>query len=245
MRPPIHYRTFNLPSHGVLYNGMMPEGAVEIRKLTVGEEMVIQSTTPDIIGKLVDACVKMPDGVDASQLLIGDRLALFLALRVQTFGPKYSYSYECVHCGAKNKSSVDLSADVKPQYGSELLTEPFVVTLPDAECTVSLRFLRGTDEAIIAKTARATTMKSNDATDPSNLLRMALQLVAVNGEAVTQQSEREEFVKYLTLPDAKVWRDAIDAVEPGIDLTVTDTCATCAGTNKTQLPFTSEFFRPT
>ena len=230
----------------MLYDGQIPDGKVELRKLTVGEEIIIQSNSVglDLIGKLIDSCVKLPPGFDSQQLLVGDRLALLIAMRVHTFGAKYSYSYECSHCAAKNKATVNLDTDIKPREIRPDQTEPINVELPDASMKVGLRFLRGSDEVSIAKVAKRISLQSNDANDPSLLIRMALQLTEVDGEKVKAANEREEFVKFLTMPDAEKWRKAIDAVEPGVDLTITAECTACGRTNEMALPFSADFFRP-
>lgn len=246
MRPPIAYTSFTLPSRGMLYDGQIPDGKVELRKLTVGEEIIIQSNSVglDLIGKLIDSCVKLPPGFDSQQLLVGDRLALLIAMRVHTFGAKYSYSYECAHCNAKNKATVNLDTDIKPREIKPDQTEPINVDLPDAGMKVGLRFLRGVDEVTISRVAKRVTLQSNDANDPSLLIRMALQLVEVDGEKIKTPNEREEFVKYLAMPDATKWRDAVDAVEPGVDLSITAECTACGRVNDMILPFSADFFRP-
>ncbi len=247
MKPPISYTSFVLPSRGALYEGRIPDGKVELRKLTVGEEIIIQSNSVglDLIGKLIDNCVKLPLGFDSQQLLLGDRLALLIAMRVHTFGAKYAYSYPCRHCETSNKATVDLGVDIKPREIMPGQTEPITVTLPDAGVTVSLCFLRGKDETQVSRSARSLQMKSNDPNDPSLLTRMAIQLVAVDGEPIKTPAEKEEFVRFLTMPDAALWRQTIDDIEPGVDLGITAECRNCGGINEMALPFTADFFRPT
>lgn len=237
----VSYAPVTLPSRGALYDGKLPGGKVEIRKMTVAEEVILQSTSggADLVGKLVQACCKLPPGFLHSQLLLSDRIAILIALRVYTFGPRYQVPYTCSGCGAVNKADVDLSTDVREREGAPKIVEPIEVSLVDATKRVSLRFLRGSDEATIAKS------RKKDAPQDETVVRMALQLDKVDGEDLPNLDAKIAFVRALTIPDAMDIRDALEKVEPGLDTRISPACSSCGEVNEMQMPMTPEFFRPT
>ena len=235
-----------LPSLGLLYDGKLPDGRAEIRKMSVGEEIILQSTVGGValVSALLQACVKLPSGLPHGELLLGDRMALLIALRVHTFGPQYGYSFNCQACGALNKTECNLGADLSQSPASPGLVEPIEVPLKDAGISVSLRFLRGKDEDQVAKVAKRTAMASNDLGDPSLITRMALQIVKIDGKDVPELAAREKFVREMTMTDGIRFRKALDSKEPHVNLGVSPECKTCGSVNELSLPFTLDFFRP-
>jgi hypothetical protein len=242
----IGYAPVVLPSRGLLYNGKLPDGTVQVRKLTVGDEIILQSGAGgvEMISQLINACVKLPQGMTHGELLTADRLAILIGIRVFTHGQKYSYTYRCQHCGAAQKADCNLGSDIKEKPIDPSVTEPVDVHLQDADQTVGLRFLRGKDEDAVSKVAKRQSLQSNDVGDPSIITRMALQLVTIDGKEAGDLTERERFIKNMTLPDGQDMRKALDDKEPGIDLSVFPECKACGGVNEISLPFGLEFFRP-
>lgn len=236
----IAYSPMNLPSRGALYDGKLPGGKAEIRKMTVAEEVILQSTSggADLVGKLVAACTRLPQGFLPQQLLLSDRIAILIALRAITFGPKYQVPYTCSACGAVNKAEVDLNADIKERPATKALVEPLDFMLTDAKKQVSLRYLRGSDEAAITK------LRKKDAPAEESVVRMALQITKIDGEDAGSVDARMEFVRQLTIPDAMDMREALEAGETGLDTRIAPSCVSCGEVNEMQMPMTPEFFRP-
>ena len=236
----VAYNVINLPSRGALYDGKLPGGKVEIRKMTVAEEVILQSTSAgaDLVGKLVAACCKLPMGFLPTQLLLSDRIAILIALRAFTFGPRYQIPYSCTSCGAVNKADVNLGEDIKEKVGSDKIVEPIEIPLTDAKKIISMRFLRGSDEAAIVRT------RKKDAPQDDVVVRMALQIVKVDGEELPSLDARIAFVRDLTIPDAMDIREALAKVESGLDTSIAPVCSACGEVNELQMPMTSEFFRP-
>ncbi len=258
-----------LPSRGLLNphpeNGtsLIPDGEVQIRKLTTKEESILLSQGAEGLERfdiILKNCTKMPNGVKPLDLLITDRMALVLALRTHTFGPHYSFNYKCQYCNQMSKYNLnileELDENTPDSIADKLFTEgkidsvddfkleePFPVELLGAGKTVRLRFLRGHDEKKIASRAKRMMMQSNDPSDPSHIHRLSLQIVEVDGEKMVQ-AEAERFIRSLEADDSARIRIAVDKIEPGIDIRVYPTCRACGATNEMGLPFSAEFFRP-
>lgn len=236
-----------LPSRGVFYDGKIPDGTVHIRKATVMEECKIQaaSSMHSVLNTLISTCCKLPAGMSSGDLLITDRVAILIALRVYTFGPLYDYVYRCQSCGTSQKNTVDFSQDLTVQGPPDDAVEPLLLRLTDADREIGVRQLRGKDEDIIAKSARKVRMANNDEADTSNLTRMALQVVSIDGEDVSDKRDvKEKFISGLTMADAADLRDAVASLESGVDTTVNPICESCGNVNTLAIPVTLEFFRP-
>jgi len=245
----VGYSTIHVPSRGRFYDGKLPDGKVDIRKMTVREEATLagQGLTPsERMAAIVAACTKLPEGFAPGDLLLTDRLAILLALRTFTFGSNYTFKFRCPACNAPNQHTIDIVQDLDEKPATEVAVEPIEVNLKDADKRVGLRFLRGKDEQAIIRHAKKLALKSNDAGDPSHTFRMALQIATIDGTPVQSATQAEMFVGGLTMADSVRMRNAIDDAETGIDTEVGVTCRACqTDTPDLALPFDSEFFRPT
>jgi len=246
MSEAIGYVPVQLPSRGVLYGGKVPDGTVHIRKLKVGEEAAIQSATSgmELVSAVVSTAVKLPEGMSHLDLLMTDRLALLIALRVNTFGRVFPLTFRCPVCGHKTQADIDLGTALEETPADPGLTEPMTLTLPDCGKSVGLRFLRGKDEATIARMSKQVAMKNNDPGSSSHILRLALQIQTIDAVELSLD-KREDFVRDLTMVDSQAIQDFIAERESGVDISFTRPCSRedCGTEVPLQLPFTADFFR--
>lgn len=243
------YTPVTLPSRGILYEGQIPEGRYELRKMTAQEDALIfqsggASLAHDRINRVINACAKLPNGFDPLDLLLTDRMAILLSLRIITFGAQYSIPYRCSYCRNQGKFQLNVLEDLNQTEAEDGLEEPIDVMLDDVGKLVSMRFLRGRDEERVMKRSKRLMMQSNDASDQSYYHRMALQIVAIDGDTSRTLADVEDFIRSLSAADVARMRNAVDKQEPGIDLRVYPVCKGCGAMNEMMLPFTAEFFRP-
>lgn len=249
----VPHHSITLPSRGILYGTtdsepQIPEGRVQVRKWTVQELSFLESQGEGIMDRLrriIDSCVILPNAFPPERLLTVDRFAILLAQRVYSVGTAaLQYDYRCTFCGKINyKVRGDMQEEFEEKVAADDLVEPIEVKLPDVNKTVGLRFLRGYDEEAVAKLAHRMQMTSNDATDPSSLLRVSKQIVTVDGEKMNEK-EKEQFVRHLTVSDLLAARRVLDKLEPGIDTTFRPTCKHCGAQSEVDMQFSAEFFRP-
>lgn len=239
---------YTLPSRGVLYDGKLPGGKVSLREMHAKQVALLQQQGGGLVGKLdaiIDTCCRLPDKTfDKRDMLLTDRFAVLLALRTKSFGPEYDFRWRCRYCGGFTNAHVNIVEELDEKAGDETLAEPFDVELPDGACTVSCRFLRGRDEETIVRNAKRMAMASNDDEDPSYLIRIAMQLVAKDGEPLGNILERQRFVDELTARDLYVIEEATNERETGIRTQLVLTCRSCDADNEMRMPFSGEFFRP-
>lgn len=237
-----------VPSRGVLYEGRLPGGFVQMRKMMSSEMARLQGQGGSVLEKIeamVNACTKLPEGFNAKEFLLTDSFFLMLALRTMTFGPEYSFSYRCQSCGSMEKSTIDIVADLDEKAADEDLREPIEVRLKDANCTVAGRFLRISDQDLITKYVKRMKMTTIDRDDPSYQYRLALALVSRDGEPFSDLLKKQDFIKALTAVDCLRFEQELQKREPGVDIRVYPDCGACGATNGMALPFDAEFFRPT
>lgn len=153
----IPWEECTLPSLGIYYN--WPDGICKVRPMGQVAEKILATERLAASGQSIDylfsECCRFPEGFDASDLLLGDRIFLLYFLRGITHGNMYEFAVTCPNknCETINTHSYDLNdlaATIKPANAS-LGQEPFKVELPYlTEATgrkfwVSLRFLRAYD----------------------------------------------------------------------------------------------------
>jgi hypothetical protein len=247
----IQYVQHKLPSRGLLYDGRLPDGMVGIRKMTVREEGILANqglTGPARIAQVVKACTQLPAGFEAEDLLVSDRHAILLALRIHTLGSSYSFGWQCGECRTSNRGKIDLIQDLDERIAPDDLVEPLLVELRDVAketVIVGLRFLRGRDEEKVAKkSARVKMQGPPDPSDPGYIHTLALHITHV-GDGKMGIEEAQEFVRGLTMADSTRIRRALEKAETGIDTRQFLTCSKCGHESYEALPMDLEFFRPT
>jgi len=266
------WKKVQLPSRGVYYGDKLPDGAVLIRKFTVEEEQILQSQGLDGLtrmARIISLCSKHPEAdgkLVHEDLLITDRMALLIFQRILTFGARYTFGFRCQSCGAQAPAKVNLVEDfdedtpdvlrqrIVEKYPEKYegvedveLTEPFEVVLEDVggqPVTLQLRLLRGKDEETAFKRAKRQHMRSLDSTDPSYSIRLAAQIVTINGTLPETLGVAEQFVRGLTATDSARIRIVTEEREPGLDTEVIQNCKSCGFENRVPLQFDLEFFRP-
>lgn len=238
--------TITLPSRGILYEGNLPGGTVELRPLTTAEEAILYNAASqgvEKIDQIIKACYRSSDNVDPDDLLITDRFFILLNLRTRAFGARYEFPLKCQFCPQQFKKALNLAEELEIQELPEDTVEPIMTKLPNCGDMVGLRLLRGKDERAIARHTKRMRMKSADPSDPSFLYRMARMLVTVEGSEISLM-DAEKYVRRLEMGDSVHIQNCVDKAEAGVDMSVFATCPSCGSENELQLPFTAEFFRP-
>jgi hypothetical protein len=242
----IAYQPLKLPSLGQFYDGKIPDGAAEVRYFTTKEEELLGrgGDARIMINALLAACVRLPGNFPHDELLITDRMAALLAVRVLSYGSSYNFRFRCSACGQQTSGTVDLLGDLTTKNPDPALTEPIPLVLPITKIPVFARFLRGVDEEAIVKYAKRMKQASEaEGGDPSSIHRLARQMVKI-GDKDLPILEREVLIRDLPMADTVAFRNTMDDLESGIDLTVRPTCKMCSAENELQMPFDLEFFRP-
>jgi len=250
-----------LPSMGLFYGGAIPEGKVEYFPMTAREEKILAGGFKDgnqLIDTIIKACVPTLT-IPVEDLLIGDKFFMMLVIRAASYGSKYGMMITC-DCGQQFRHEVDLGftgEDAEEGFDEEFSNvfkikvpeegakEPFLVQLPKSKDMVEFRLLRGKDEKAIAKYAEQnmSKRKSKEDGNPAYIYRIARHIVSVNGDELSTM-DTMAFVEDLIGYDSAALRNAIDAVDVGIDTQFTTECPKCDSVIESSLALGPEFFRP-
>jgi len=244
---PEEYRTpfdmIELPSQGILYKNN--KKSVKVEYLTAMDESIISAPNISNGNKLIDILLtrKVKDlGFNAEDLLIGDRTALMVFLRVTAFGEQYT---QLVYSPKENdfvEAVIDLSSlnqkklTIRPDENGE-----FEYTLPKSNKKVTFTLLTGKDEEIVD--IRDTEFKKRDPDGVSNRLMFVLEQQVKSIDGDRDKIRISNVLKKLPIIDTRSLRKYINDITPGLDFKTT--ARTQGGESlDTFLRFGSNFFWP-
>lgn len=239
-----------LPSGGAIYpqdSALHNAKTIDIRAMTAREEDILTSRAlikkGTVISSLLQSCM-VEKGIDPSKMIVGDRNAVMIALRITGYGSEYDGEVDCPSCGAKSKQSFDLSSlsikplQIEPSRPGENVFEFF---LPVSKKTVQFKFLTGADEEEILVTQERK-KKLGGNSDSFVTTRLHFALVSVDGK--TDRSLIASFVRSMPARDSLALRTFIDENEPGVDMSVEFECPSCGETSEVSMPIGATFFWP-
>ena len=239
-----------LPSGGAVYPPDSPlHGAatLNIRAMTAREEDILTSRALIKQGKVITALLQsclLDKNVDTGKMIIGDRNAVMIALRITGYGSEYTAEVECPSCRTKGKGEFDLSElSIKP-----LELEPvrvgenvFEFVLPVSKKVVHFRFLTGADEEEI-QVFQERKKKLGNQSDSLVTTRLQFAIQAIDGK--TDKALIASFVRSMPARDSLMLRTFIDKNEPGVNMRVEYECSSCGESSEVALPLGASFFWP-
>lgn len=247
-----------LPSAGLFYDGVVPNGVVKVRPMGLAADKILATQRLAQSGKSIDylfkKCVKLPDGFDAKNLLVGDRVFLLYYIRGITHGNAYEFVSKCSNeeCGKDSIHTYDmnnLASTIKRP--NPLLQEPFQIELPylskkvGQSFWVKIRLMRGYDLESMFNT-RTVNKKLKGGTETlDETLEDHLNMLIVNVMGSEDKNKIRTLVGKLHATDTATIREFLKENTPGIDTTIEVHCDHCGNDMKMELPITESFFRPT
>jgi len=253
----IPWEEVTLPSLGLYYGGALPDGKVYVRAMSMQDDKVFATQRLAQSGQTIDYilrhCVKLPDGFDTANMIIGDRHFLLFYLRGITYGNEYEFAVKCpdADCGASSVHKYDLNnlAQKIRRAKRELGPEPFRVLMPfmseqfKQEVWVSVRFFRGGDiTAAMNKQRNVRRVGGRVGVNELVAENIAMAIVDFMGEKKDAASIRN-MVDNLHGIDSATLRQFFNDYAPGIDTIIDLECPTCGNQFRVDLPITENFFR--
>ena len=235
-----------LPSKGIYYPEDHPlhnQEFVEVYYMTAAEEDILTSQNLLQSGKILDVLLAntiRDKKIDASALLVGDRNAILMWLRVTGYGAEYPVSIRCSNCAHDFKQEFNLSLvklkDVKDQDAADMTFE-----LPASKSIVKYRFLTGADESVLEKSMSSRTANKL-ATSNVVTTRLKLGILSVDGN--TDKAMIHNFVNNMPVTDSRAFRQHLESVEPSLDMRQDTSCPLCDMSERVDVPITAQFFWP-
>jgi hypothetical protein len=244
--------TVPLPSNGVVYPSDSPLHGLEmldIKAMTAREEDILTSRAlikkGTVITHLLDSCITTPN-VTSSDLIVGDRNAIMIAIRITGYGSDYGADVTCPECATRQSKRFDLAElpikrlNIKPVAKGQ---NEFAFILPVTQKKVTFKFLTGADEEQIStESGRRRKLMPEIQTD--NLVTNRLEKTIVSVEGVTDKVKLNSFVRQMPALDSRRLRTYMDDAEPGMDMRVTLECDSCGDSSQVSLPIGAGFFWP-
>lgn len=240
----------SLPSKGSVYpmgHPLSNEEAVEIKAMTAKEEDILTSRAllknGTLLTQLLKSCV-LNKTIDPDEMLIGDRNAILVGIRVTGYGSEYPVRITCPECSKEFNNTFSL-AGLKLKSLSVAPVQPntnlFQFTLPSSGQLVFFKLLTGKDEQEVAKVMEAK-KKLGSQIEAGVTTRLFQSIVQINGES--DKSKISFMIQNMRAMDARALRKYIDDIEPGVDMNQKIVCPACDAESEVVMPLGMSFFWP-
>jgi len=240
-----------LPTRGVIYNPdstLYNRDVLHIKSMTAREEDILASPAfhkeGTALTHLIQSCLT-DKSVNSDEMIVGDRMALMVGIRVTGYGPDYHVSSNCQSCSHKNDFVIDLSKlgikrlKINPAKPGE---NKFEYTLPVTKKKVVFKYM--TERENREKNMTSKNMQRALGSSVSNNITSFLENSIVSVEGVSDRAKIKHFVMNMPAFDSKSLRTFINENEPGMDMRSEFVCKNCGENNEVNMPMTTEFFWP-
>lgn len=241
-----------IPSEGKVYPSNSPlynRNVLEIKSMTAHEEDILASRAliqkGTVITHLIQSCLT-DKSVDVRNMLLGDRNALMVSVRITGYGSGYSAESTCPECNTKSMQEYNLTdleikrLDIDPVTPGE---NRFEFRLPVTGKNVNFKFLTGVDEEERNTTSeRRKKMMPDMKIDSAVTAKLEQTILSIDG--IDERNKINHFIRNMPAMDSKQLRSYIENHEPGIDMSVWMKCTDCGETSRVSLPIGSNFFWP-
>ena len=239
-----------LPSAGQIYpvgHPLCNEQSLEIKAMTAKEEDILTSRAllknGTLLTQLLKSCI-LNKTINPDEMLIGDRNAILVGIRVTGYGADYAVNVTCPACGQDFVNHFSLAGlklknlTVKPVQPN---TNLFEFTLPSSGQVVHFKLLNGQDETEVAKIMESK-KKLGNPVEAGVTTRLFQSVVSINGES--ERSRVKYLVENMRALDSRALRKYIDDIEPGVDMSQKILCSACDTQSEVVMPLGMSFFWP-
>jgi hypothetical protein len=215
------YDIIELPSQGILYKNN--KKSVKVEYLTAMDESILTSPNISNGNKIIDILLKrkIKDlGFDTDDLLVGDRTALMVFLRVTAFGNEYT---QLVY-DEQSSDFVEAIIDLSSLKQKKLVVKPtelgeFEFTLPKTKKVVTFKLLTGKDEEIIDMRDSEFIKRDPDGISNKIIFNLEQQIKSIDGER--DKIKISNIIQKLPIIDTRSLRKYINEITPGLDFKTT------------------------
>lgn len=239
-----------LPSSGLVYPKDSPlhlRESIDIRSMTARDEDILTSRALIRSGRVISAILRsciIDKTIDVDKMLVGDRNAAIIGIRITGYGAEYPVRVECPECGSEVKHTVDLTALPIKRFPTDAKIVPgtneFSVTLPGTKRHATFKLLTGEDEReLIATLERG---RKSGLAEELVTSRLKLQVTSIAGERDPQKLA--SLISGMPVRDSRELRLQVERHTPGIELKTRFQCAVCTYAGEVEVPLGTDFFWP-
>jgi hypothetical protein len=239
-----------LPSGGKVYSSessLTGKDIVEIRPMTAREEDILTSRAlikkGTVVTELIKSCL-LDKSINVSDLLLGDRNALMVAVRITGYGPDYTAEIQCAECEVKSQQTFNLTElpikrlEVDPVIEG---TNLFEFVLPHTKKKVHFKFTTGKDEeeqTVLQEKQKKLGLGGDSAITTS----LHQSIVSIDG--VEDRFKISNFIKMMPARDSLALRNYVKETEPGLTMKQEVTCPACGNAEEVNMPLGVSFLWP-
>lgn len=238
-----------LPSKGVVYPPETPLYLcehVDIKAMTAKEEDILSSVAlikkGTVLTTLMRSCITNRL-IDPDQMLVGDRNAILIAIRVSAYGPEYPASVTCAECTQTFDHTFDMGRLPVKHLEAEPLggpgTNAFDFTLPVMKRRVAFKLMDVAASARLEKDAEA--VRKGGGQEAGVTMRLRAQLLQIEG---VDGAGMAKAIQNMPARDSKALRKYMDDIAPGVDMVQEVECPNCGVTKEVDVPLGPQFFWP-
>lgn len=244
--PPVS--SVRLPSAGRTYPPESPlylTEAVDIKAVTAKEEDILGSKVliqkGIVMTALMRACITNRL-IDPDKMLVGDRNAVLVSIRVSAYGSKYVCKVTCPECAETCEHAFDLGRLALKGLGAQPADGPgsnsFLFKLPVTGRSVKFRLM---DADAVAKLDADTEAIRKKGSDRSVTLRLMSQVTWMEG---VEAKDMAKALSNLPARDSRALRTYMDDIAPGVDMEQDFECQSCGKVSTVDIPIGLDFFWP-
>ena len=184
--------------------------------------------------------------IKPEHLLVGDRNAIVIAVRIAGYGNEYTTSITCPACSHKQKKTFDLfnynmhSGDETGEIVTNNNDGSFTTTLPKTGLEVNFRLMTGRDEKSLTSGMKQDRQKNSHEQNITRQLRSML--LSVNGNSTSQALNY--LIDNIPSLDSRHLRMAYKSAAPNVELKDNFICEACDHEQEMEVPLTADFFWP-
>lgn len=234
-----------LPSRGKIYNKdsfFYRKKTVEYKAMTPRQEDILLNSAyrkkEIAVEKMVSSCL-MTQGIDISNMLIGDKDALMVSIRISGYGRLFEPVLACPKCEVQSTLHFDLATipikflEIVPEIKGENL---FKFMLPISKREVLFKFLTVEEERQFNQE-----MSKSDIREYSTVTS-ALSNSILSIDGVTDRRQISRFVSGMRAGDSSALRKYIEVHKPGLDMRTDFSCSVCPHSEIISIPTNHKFF---
>lgn len=241
-----------LPSQGRVYpvnSSLHGKESLAIKAMTAKEEDILMSRAfskqGTTVTELIRSCV-VDKNFDPGDLLVGDRQALLVAIRITGYGADYRLDLDCPACDKRSTGEFDLSSLELQRLEIDPVTpgaNEFLTVLPVSKKRVTFKFMTGKDEQEMNSLVERRRKLLGDGAENVITTRLSFQTLSVEG--ITDKNKIGMFIANMPARDSLHLREHIRKHEPGLNMKSNFHCSLCGADSEVTLPLGVSFFWPT
>tara|TARA_R110002020_G_scaffold280048_2_gene495868 strand:+ start:538 stop:1323 length:786 start_codon:yes stop_codon:yes gene_type:complete len=213
----------DLPSGGKVYGKDSPlyNGKIEIKYMTAKEEDILTSTNliqkGAVLEKLMDSLI-LTKGISVNDLILGDKNAIMVAIRVLAYGPRYETEVTNPNnTNEKIKHAFNLTdcPFKKIPEGINYSKNEFDFQLPVSKTSIKWKLLTGKEEELIDAELEA---KKKLGSLVTTTITTRLKYLITDFNGTTDKLEIGQSVENMLSKDSLALRNEIQRISPDIDM---------------------------